>query len=225
MMPGRFFLGVGTGENLNEHIVGEGWPPYDVRAEMLEEAIEVLRLLWQGGSQSFRGSYYTVENARLYTLPEQTPEIYVAGAGPNSAEMAGRLGDGFISTAPDKEVVATFQKSGGGKKPRLGQLTVCWAKDEASAKRTALEWWPNAALGGELSQELPLPAHFEQATKNATEDQVAKQVVCGPDAAKHIAMIKQYIDAGFDHVYIHQVGPDQQGFISFYESQVLPNVG
>ena len=225
MMPGRFFLGVGTGENLNEHILGYRWPPYDTRAAMLEEAIEVMRLLWKGGSQTHRGTFYTVENARLYTLPEATPEIYIAAGGENSAELAGRLGDGLINTAPQKEVIDTFQKSGGGKKPRVGQITVCWANDEAMAKRTALEWWPNAALQGELSQELPLPAHFEQATKNATEEDVAKQVVCGPEAEKHIAMIKQYLDAGYDHIYFHQVGPDQEGFFRFYESKVLPNVG
>jgi G6PDH family F420-dependent oxidoreductase len=225
MMPGRFFLGVGTGENLNEHILGDRWPPYDLRAEMLEEAIEVMRLLWKGGSQTFRGRFYTVENARLYTLPETAPDIMIAASGENSAELAGKLGDGLISTAPDKAVIAAFQKSGGGKKPRFGQITVCWAKDEATARRTALEWWPTAGLGGELNQELPLPAHFEQAAKNVTEDALAKKLVCGPEAAQHIAMIKRYLDAGYDHIYFHQVGPDQEGFVKFYERDVLPNVG
>src|SRR5688572_32758192 len=133
MMPGRFFLGVGTGENLNEHIFGDHWPMHEVRMEMLEEAIEVIRLLWQGGTQSHRGDYYTVENARIYTLPDEPPPIYIAASGPKAAEAAGRIGDGFIGAAPEKELVEKFQQAGGGKKPRYGQLTICYAKDEAEA--------------------------------------------------------------------------------------------
>jgi len=222
MMPGRFFLGVGTGENLNEHILGDRWPEFAVRAEMLEEAVQVIRLLWQGGSQSHHGTYYTVENARLYTLPEELPEIMVAAAGPKAADLAGRIGDGLISTAPDKEVRQTFEKAGGKGKPRYGQLTVCWARDEAAARKTALEIWPNGGLSGELSQELPTPAHFEQATKLVTEEVIAESVVCGSDAKRHIAKIQEFVDAGFDHVYIHQVGPDQQGFLDFYQREILP---
>jgi G6PDH family F420-dependent oxidoreductase len=221
MMPGRFFLGVGSGENLNEHILGDRWPPHDVRLEMLEEAVEVIRLLWQGGSQSHHGKYYTLENARLYTLPDELPPIVVAAAGPRAAEAAGRFGDGLCSTAPEATVIEAFQKAGGAG-PSYGQATVCWAASEAEAKRTALKVWPNAALGGELSQELPTPAHFEQATSNATEEQVAKEVVCGPDPQKHIDLIKKYVAAGFDHIYIHQVGPDQEGFLNFYQREILP---
>jgi G6PDH family F420-dependent oxidoreductase len=224
MMPGRFFLGVGTGENLNEHILGDRWPPHDARLAMLEEAVAVMRQLWQGGSQTHRGQYYTVENARLYTLPEEPPPIMVAAAGPKAAEAAGQMSEGLISTAPDAKVVQAFEKAGGAGKPRYGQLTVCWAKDEAEARRTALEIWPNAGLSGELSQELPTPAHFEQAVKLVTEDTVAEQVVCGPDPQKHIAQIRKYLDAGFDHVYVHQVGPDQEGFFEFYARQVLPQL-
>jgi G6PDH family F420-dependent oxidoreductase len=221
MMPGRFFLGVGTGENLNERILGDSWPPHDVRMELLEEAVEVIRLLWQGGSQSHHGKHYTVENARLYTLPDELPRIVVAAAGPRAAKAAGRIGDGLCSTAPEAGIIKEYT-SAGGKGPRYGQATVCWAPSEAEARRTALEIWPNAALGGELSQELPTPAHFEQATQNATEEQVAKQVICGPDPRRHIDIIQKYVDAGFDHVYIHQVGPDQEGFIDFYRREILP---
>jgi coenzyme F420-dependent glucose-6-phosphate dehydrogenase len=221
MMPGRLFLGIGTGENLNEHILGDRWPPHDLRLEMLEEAVQVIRQLWQGGSQSHHGKYYTVENARLYTLPEQLPKIIVAASGPRAAEAAGSFGDGLCSTAPEAEIIKAF-KAAGGNGPRYGQMTVCWAASEAEAKRTALKIWPNAALGGELSQELPTPAHFEQATSNATEEQVAKEVICGPDPQRHIELIKKYIDAGFDHIYVHQVGPDQEGFIDFYQREILP---
>jgi coenzyme F420-dependent glucose-6-phosphate dehydrogenase len=222
MMPGRFFLGVGSGENLNEHITGGFWPAADVRQEMLEEAIEVCRTLWKGGYQDHRGRYFTVENARIYTLPDPLPEIMVAAAGPKAAELAGRRGDGLISTSPDAELVKSFDRAGGSGKPRFGQLTVCWAADEATARRTAHEWWPNAAIPGELGQELPLPRHFEQAAQTVREEDVAKSVVCGPDPQKHIAEIRKYVDAGFDHVYIHQVGPNQEGFFGFYQREILP---
>ncbi|MEA2531523.1 MAG: hypothetical protein QOG89_3167, partial [Thermomicrobiales bacterium] len=211
MMPGRFFLGVGTGENLNEHVLGDRWPEYDVRAEMLEEAIEVIRLLWQGGNQSHRGRHYTVENARLYTLPEEPTPIMVAAAGAKAAELAGRIGDGLIAVGPEAEVVQTFEGAGGAGKPRFAQATVCWAEDEATARRTAHELWAFSALPGELSQELPMPAHFEQATQIITEEMVAESIVCGPDPAKHVEQMQKYVDAGFDHIYIHHVGPDQEG--------------
>jgi coenzyme F420-dependent glucose-6-phosphate dehydrogenase len=222
MMPGRFFLGVGTGENLNEHILVDRWPPHDVRSEMLEEAVAVIRLLWQGGEQTHRGRHYTVENARLYTLPEEPPPIMVAGSGPRAARLAGRIGDGLINTAPDAEVRETFERAGGAGKPRYAQMTVCWAADEAQARRTAFEIWPNGGLKGELSQELPTPAHFEQAAKLVTEEMVAEEVVCGPDPERHIAKIQAYVDAGYDHIYVHQVGPDQEGFFRFYEREILP---
>ena len=222
MMPGRFFLGVGSGENLNEHILGGYWPSADVRQEMLEEAVEVIRLLWQGGSQSHRGRYYTVENARIYTLPPELPPIVVAAGGPRAAELAGRIGEGLISTSPQAELVEQFEAAGGVAKPRYGQLTVCWARDEAAARRTAHEWWPVTAIKGELGQELPLPRHFEQAASMVSEDDVAETVICGPDPEWHIGAIQQFVEAGFDHVYVHQVGPDQEGFFQFYQREVLP---
>lgn len=224
MMPGRFFLGVGTGENLNEHILGDRWPAHDVRAEMLDEAVAVIRLLWQGGTQSHRGSYYTVENARLYTQPEEPTPIVVAAGGPKAATLAGRIGDGLCATTAERSLVEGFERAGGTGKPRYGQMTVCWAEDEASARRTAHELWAFAALPGELSQELPTPAHFEQAVQIVTEEQVAESIVCGPDPERHIAKLREYVDAGFDHVYVHQVGPDQEGFLRFYEREVLPRI-
>ena len=224
MMPGRFFLGVGSGENLNEHILGDRWPPTDVRLEMLEEAVEVIRLLWQGGTKSHWGRYYMVENARVYTLPEEAPQIMVASSGAKSGELAGRIGDGLVGTSPSEEVFQAFEAGGGSGKPRYGQITVCWAEDEAEARRTAYEVWPNAGVKGELSQELPSPAHFEQAAQMVTEDDVAESIVCGPDPERHLEMIRTYADAGYDHVYVHQVGPDQEGFFRFYEAEVLPRL-
>jgi G6PDH family F420-dependent oxidoreductase len=224
MMPGRFFLGVGTGENLNEHILGHRWPPHDVRVAQLEEAVEVIRLLWQGGMHTHRGPYYTVENARLYTLPDALPPIMVAASGTQAATVAGRIGDGLISTAPRAELVQCFVAGGGRHKPTYGQFTACWAPDEATARRTAYAWWPNSAIPGELAQELPTPAFFEQAVTMVTEDDVAAAVVCGPAPERHLAKVTQFLEAGYDHIYIHQIGPDQEGFLQFYARDVLPKL-
>jgi coenzyme F420-dependent glucose-6-phosphate dehydrogenase len=223
MLPGRFFLGLGTGESLNEHILGDHWPSGEVRLEMLEEAIEVIRLLWEGGYQSHRGRYYTVEEARIYTLPDELPPILVAAGKTEAAELAGRC-EGLISTSPEAEIVEAFESGGGKGKPRYGQVTVCWAEDEDEAKKTAHEWWPNAAIQGDLPQELPLPRHFEQATEMVTADDVAKQVICGPDPEDHYTKINEFSEAGFDHVYVHQVGPDQEGFMDFYATEIIPAV-
>jgi coenzyme F420-dependent glucose-6-phosphate dehydrogenase len=221
LMPGRFFLGLGTGENLNEHVLGDRWPEGAVRLEMLEEAIDVIRLLWRGGYQSHHGRHYTVEEARLYTLPEELPEIMIAAGRSQAAKLAARAGDGLIGTAPEAELLSEFEAAGGGGKPRIGQVTVCWAADEVAARRTALEWWPNAAAPGELSQELALPRHFEHLAELISEEDVATKVVCGPDADAHRAAIDEFAEAGYDHVYVHQVGPDQEGFLDFYAREIL----
>jgi coenzyme F420-dependent glucose-6-phosphate dehydrogenase len=138
------------------------------------------------------------------------------------AEAAGHLGDGLISTAPEASLLAQFEAGGGAGKPRYGQFAVCWAPEEATARRTAYTYWPNAGIPGELSQELPTPAFFAQAAHLVQEDDIAQVVVCGPDPAKHIERIQQYVAAGYDHVYVHQVGPEQEGFFRFYAEDVLP---
>ncbi len=221
MMPGRFFLGVGTGENLNEHVVGARWPAGDERLEMLAEAIDVIRLLWQGGPQTHRGKHYTVEHARVYTLPDELLPICVAASKPKAAALAG-ANDGFIGISPEAELIQRFDGAGGTGKPRYGQVHVCWGEDAEQAKQTAFEIWPNAGLKGDLTQELPNPEHFEQAVQMVTPDDVAESVPCGPDLGPIIETIDQYADAGYDHVYIHQVGPDQEGFIRFAEREILP---
>jgi coenzyme F420-dependent glucose-6-phosphate dehydrogenase len=221
MLEGRFFLGLGTGENLNEHVLGQAWPEWDVRAEMLEEAVEVIRALWTGEITSHRGRHYTVQNAKLFTLPDEPPRIHLAAGGPRMAELAGRIGDGFIGTGPDKDLLEAYAQAGGDG-PRYGQVTLCWASSERSARRTAHEWWPNAALKGEVTQELPNPAQFSDLVEIVTEDQVAEAISCGPDPEVHLARIRAYIDAGYDHVYLHQVGPDQAGFLRFAERELLP---
>lgn len=224
LLPGRFSLGVGSGENLNEHVLGERWPPVRERQARLEEAIEVIRLLWEGGLKSHRGEYYRVENARIYSLPDTPPPILVAVAGDRSVDLAARAGDGLVGTAPKADSLERFRENGGEGKPTYGQLHVCWAEDEEEAKRTALEWWPNAAVSGSHFLELPLPAHFEEAAELVGEDDIAESVVCGPDPERHLAAIREFIDAGYDHVYVHQIGPDQEGFFDFYERSVLPEL-
>jgi G6PDH family F420-dependent oxidoreductase len=225
MMPGRFFLGVGTGENLNEHILGDRWPETDVRLEMLEEAVEVIRLLWEGGQKSHHGKHYTVENARIYTLPDELPPIFVAASGKKAAKLAGRIGEGLVSVGPNDTVVERFRAAGGAGKPTYAEAQVCWAEDEKEALDTAVEWWPNVDVPGELGQELSVPAHFEQASKNIDRDRVAESVTCGPDPERHLDAIREFAESGFDHVCVHQIGPDQQGFIKFYEQEVLPKLG
>ena len=223
LFEGRFFLGLGTGENLNEHILGERWPPTEIRRRMLEEAVDVMRELWRGGLVNHRGTYFTVENARLYTLPDEPFDVLVAAGGLEAAELAAQVGDGIIATEANPDLLAAFDAAGGSG-PRYAQATVCWAKTEAAARATALQWWPNAGLRGTLSQELPLPSHFEQAAEMVAEEDVENVVACGPDPAVHLAKIQEYVDAGFDHVYVHQVGPDQRGFMEFYERSVLPEL-
>jgi G6PDH family F420-dependent oxidoreductase len=220
LMPGRFFLGVGTGENLNEHVLGDRWPSTRERREMLEEAIDVMRVLWKGELCSFEGKHFRVTNARIYTLPEEPTPVVVAAAGPEAAKLAARKGDGLVSTTPDREIVDAYRGEGGAG-PTYGMLTVCWAASEDDGRATALEWWPNAGLRGTLGQELPLPSHFEQAADMVDEQTIADVIVCGPDPDAHLEGIRRFTDAGFDHVYVHQVGPDQEGFMDFYAHHVL----
>jgi len=225
LMPGRFWLGLGTGENLNEHVYGDRWPGAVERISRFREAIQVIRALWAGDEVEYDGDYYDVENARVYTLPEEPVPIFVAGNGTKVLEAVAEVADGYIGTAPKKDLIGRFDELSGPGKPKIGQVTVCWAPDEASGRRTALEIWPNAGVTGEASQELPVPAHFEQLAKMVTEDMVAQQIVCGPDPERHARAIQEYVDAGFDHVYVHQVGPDQDAMLDFYAREVLPRFG
>ncbi|MCB0061544.1 MAG: TIGR03557 family F420-dependent LLM class oxidoreductase [Caldilineaceae bacterium] len=223
MMPGRFFFGVGTGQNLNEHVVGLGWPPYDIRLEMLQEAIEVIRLLWQGGNQSFWGKYYTVEDAQLFTLPAELPPLMVAVGGEKSATAAAKSGDGVIGVAPKKATIDTFKAEGGEGKPCYGQLTVCWAEDAKTARQLVHKQWPNSGMTGQLTQELRTVTFFEQAAEMVTEDQAVEHIVCGPDLDDYLENLQKFTDAGYDHVYLHQIGPDQSGFFNFCQRELFPN--
>jgi coenzyme F420-dependent glucose-6-phosphate dehydrogenase len=177
-----------------------------------------------GGKQTLRGKHYTVEGARIYSLPDEPPPIAVAAAAPKAAELAGRLGDAFIGVASDPELLEKFEDAGGSGKTKYGQVTVCWAETEEEGVRTAHEWWPNVGLEGDLTQELPLPEHFEQAAENVDEEDVAGAVACGPDPDRHVELIEKFAEAGYDHVYVHQIGPDQEGFLRFYAEEIIPKV-
>jgi G6PDH family F420-dependent oxidoreductase len=223
LLDGRFALGLGTGEALNEHILGDHWPEADERLEMLEEAVTVIRNLWQGGMRSHRGRHYRVENARIYDLPERIPPILISGFGPKATSLAARIGDGFCTVGPDREAIDQFRSEAErGEVLVAGGMKVCWGKDEASARATVYRLWPNEQLPGELAQILPTPAHFEQASELISEDMVAEAVPCGPDLDAHRQSIKAYEDAGFDELYIQQIGGDHERFFEVYASEILP---
>ncbi|MEU8319984.1 TIGR03557 family F420-dependent LLM class oxidoreductase [Nonomuraea sp. NPDC048881] len=221
---GRFRLGVGTGEALNEHVVESRWPPLSERLEMLEEAVGLMRELFTGKLVTHRGAHYRVDTARLYTLPDEPVPILMSGFGEKSTTMAGRLADGYISTGPDAESVTRFREAGGAGKPALGGLKACYAADEVTARKTVHRLWPTQGIKGEASQILPLPRHFEQLAESVTEDEAVGGSPVGPDPEVHARALKEYVDAGFDEVYVNQIGTEQDAFFDFYEREVLPRV-
>jgi G6PDH family F420-dependent oxidoreductase len=222
LLGGRFSLGVGTGEALNEHILGDRWPEAAERREMLEEAIEVIRLLWQGGVQSHRGRHYRVEHARIYDLPDSPPPIVVSGFGPQAVEMAARIGDGYATVGPDADSVSQFRAGARDGAIVQGGLKVCFAADAEDARRTVHRLWPNEALPGELAQILPTPSHFEQASQLVDVEAASEDVPCGPDLDEHLKAIQEYADAGFDELYVNQIGPEQDAFFDAYAREILP---
>ena len=226
MLDGRFTLGIGTGEALNEHVLGQAWPSTDVRLEMLEEAVEVMRRLWsEDGFLNHRGTYYTVDQARIYTRPAQPVPVYMSGFGPKATEVAARIADGYISTITDTDLLQRFRDGSGGKPTQAG-LKVAYAPTEDEGVKHAYTRWPNAGLPGELSQVLPSPRHFEQATELVTEDMIRDSVAAGPDPEKHLAAVKEYVDAGFDEVYVANMGPQPLTLemIELFGKEVLPSL-
>jgi G6PDH family F420-dependent oxidoreductase len=219
--PGRFFLGVGTGENLNEHVTGVGWPAPDERVAMLAEAIEIMRELWQGEYTTIRGDWFEVDGARIYTLPEEPIELFVAAGATNVAQLAGEAGDGLIAVAPDESVVSDFEQAGGKGKPKIGMVHGCWAERREDALETALRVWPQSGLKGPLNQDLRLPADFMAAAEIVEPKHLEDAMPLGADVDEWRQEIKGFEDAGFTHVYVHNVGPDQEGFLRWAGEHLL----
>lgn len=225
LLPGgRFRFGVGSGEALNEHILGDRWPPVDVRHDMLREAVEVIRRLWTGEQVTHRGPHYTVENARIYTTPDGDIPVLVSAFGPKALALAAEVGDGWVNTSPDAEMLRRYRAAGGAG-PALGQIKACWGEDEGSARKLAHELWPTSGVPGQLHQDLPTPAHFEQASSVVTVEAATSGKPCGPDPEPYVSAVGEFVDAGFDEVGIAQIGPDQEGFFRFFERELRPRLG
>jgi G6PDH family F420-dependent oxidoreductase len=223
LLPGRFFLGVGTGERLNEHIFGDPWPSAAVRREMLAEAVEVLRELWSGELTTYDGRYYTVDTARLYTLPNEPIPLYLAASGTEAASLAAEIGDGLILAGDSRDALRTYIDQG-GVGPRMAELLVNVEDDEDRALNTLHERWPNPVIPGELSAELPLPRHFEQAASAAQPADFRGKALTGTDVETYLSKISELSSAGYTHVFLHQVGTDQDAFFRFASERLLPAI-
>lgn len=224
-LEGRFVLGVGSGEALNEHVLGDRWPAPKIRMAMLEEAVELIRLLHRGGEVTFDGTYYEVQEATIYTRPAEPVPIYVSGFGPQATDLAARIGDGYCTAMPDRDLVERFRSTGDASRPVQGGLKVCWAESEDAAVERAHRLWPNEVLPGQLAQTMPRPRDFEAAVGLVTPQQVAEKIACGPDLDKHIAAVTEYVDAGIDEVYVQQIGGDHEKFFRAWADEVLPALG
>ena len=222
-LHGRFVLGVGTGEALNEHVLGDPWPSEDVRLDMLEEAVELMRQLWSGEVVTVRGEHYDTDTARVYTLPDEPVPVYVSAFGPKALDVAARIGDGFINTNDDADIVRQFKEKSGGK-PCHGGVKVAWAETADEGIDHAHRLWANSGLPGELSQVLPSPKHFEQASQLVTRDSTAESIVAGNDIDEHVDQLSSYVEAGYDEVYVANMGPNYLTMIESYGREVLPQL-
>jgi coenzyme F420-dependent glucose-6-phosphate dehydrogenase len=221
LFDGRFFLGLGTGEALNEHVLGHRWPPPETRVAMLIEAIDVMRQLWSGETVDHRGDFYTVENARLFDPPSGSIPLILSAFGSDAATTMAELADGYWGTSPDGDLVQAFAAAG-GTGPRYAQMTVCWAADREEALDTVHESWPNGGFPGQLPQDLPTWTHFEQLAGALSREQATDGAACGPDVDEFVEQVRAYRAAGYDHVYFHQIGADQDGFLRFWQDELWP---
>lgn len=220
---GRFTLGLGAGENLNEHVIGQGWPPVDVRREMLAEAVQIIRPLLAGETVTFRGDHLDAEAAKLWDVPPGPPPIGVAVSGRRSCALAGAYADVMIAVEPRPELGEWFDTAGGAGKPRVGQVAVSYDPDAAEARKRALEQFRWFTGGWKVMAELPGPAHFAAASGAVREEDVAGQIPCGPDVAAHLEAVQRFIDAGFTHVAVVQIGGGHQDpFFAWAERELLP---
>jgi G6PDH family F420-dependent oxidoreductase len=205
--------------------MAEHWPRPAARRSMLEAAVGIIRELWAGGVVTRTDGPFPLERARLYSLPDVVPPIVLAASGRRSASVAARLGDGMLSAVADPTVVDAFEAAGGRDKARAVQLHVCWATDHDTARETVRRWWPNGGVPGSLLAELPRPRDFEALAAALSDDAIHDAVVSGPDPEPYRMAIDRAVAAGFDTVYLHQVGPDQHGFFEFFRRELLPARG
>ena len=223
LSDGRFTLGLGAGENLNEHIVGGGWPVASVRHAMLEEAVEIIRALWTGETVTYRGRHFDVESAKVWDLPDTAPPIGIAVSGPSSCRLAGRHADVMIAVEPSAELGQLFDEAGGSNKPRVGQIALSYDPDQKIAMQRAMDQFRWFTGGWRVNAELPLPASFEQASRTVRKEDIAARMPCGPDLQTHLEGIHQFELAGFTHVALIQVGGDtQEQFIAWAATELLP---
>ena len=222
LSDGRFTLGLGAGERLNEHVVGRGWPPVDVRHEMLREAIGIIRKLWGGGYVSHRGPHFTVEDARVFDLPEQPIEIFVAASGGPSARLAAEAGDGICATEPDRELVESYLDAGGREDAVWGQVVLSWDATEEGGLETAHKQFRFAAGGWKVQSELPNPINFDAATSNVEPADLAEAIPAGPDASRHAEAADEFLAAGFRNLAVAYPGTDFRGFMRFWADEVRP---
>jgi G6PDH family F420-dependent oxidoreductase len=221
---GRFTLGLGSGENLNEHIVGGGWPPADVRQEMLVEAIHVIRELFEGnGYTNFRGEHFDVESAKLWDLPEKRVPLAVAVSGPQSCRLFGELADAMIAVEPDGSLGEAFDAAGGGSRPKIAQMPISYGTDRDAAVQRAHALFRWFGFGWKVNAELPGPSAFDAAASFVRPEDVAESIPCGDDVEAVIEAAKAYSDAGFTHLALVQIGGDQQQpYIGWAEQTLLP---
>jgi G6PDH family F420-dependent oxidoreductase len=216
---GRFTLGVGSGERLNEHVTGAPFPSVGKRHEVLREALEIIRLLWQGGYQSYDGKYLQLDDARVFDLPETLPPIAVAASGPPSVALAAELGHGLFATEPDQELIGAFHGAG-GTGPCYAEVPLAWAPDADTAARAVRETTRLALTGWKVMSELPNPVNFAAATTTVTTDDIKAQFACGPDIKLHLEKAQLFVDSGFDHLVLQNAGPDPEGFIDFFADEL-----
>jgi G6PDH family F420-dependent oxidoreductase len=223
LSDGRFTLGLGAGENLNEHIVGGGWPMAAARHEMLEEAVEIIRALWTGETVTYRGKHFDVESAKVWDLPDTAPPIGIAVSGRQSCRLAGRHADVMIAVEARAELGQMFDEAGGSDKPRVGQIALSYDPDVKTAVDRAMDQFRWFTGGWKVNAELPVPASFDQASRTVRREDVAARMPCGPDLEDHVAGIRQFESAGFTHVALIQVGADtQEQFITWAATELLP---
>jgi G6PDH family F420-dependent oxidoreductase len=223
LSDGRFTLGLGAGENLNEHIVGGRWPIVGVRHEMLEEAVDIIRALWAGSTVTYRGKHFDVESAKVWDLPDSPPPIGIAVSGPRSCRLAGAQADVMIAVEPRPELGQMFDAGGGAGKPRIGQIALSYDPDPRVALSRAMDQFRWFTGNWRVNAELPVPASFDAASKTVREEDVSAQMPCGPDVQRHVDGIRAFEIAGFTHIALVQVGGDsQERFISWAATELLP---